>query len=853
MSVNFLRFTHPSWLFAASIPPGGSVMQPDGKPYAYINVTDGGMGFGGSAPVDVAKVGGPNAGTFFWSFGEDATSRDGNRGYRALALNTDYHDDLFHNSFAVPTYLEFLAVPGPTTSITILAGALPFVSEDPLTPLTDLFMVTDFSGNELFIPPATTVQVASITGASVGDGFPTGDITLNLNATIPGAGPWSSFRLHYRKHKYLSTAKPDPIGRRQVGAGEQVVQQLFRLNGNPAGSTWWNSSYVSDIWSLALSGLNERYNRGTAANTSGDLPLNSGLPPITHNTAGSGSWYRRFGPAMSGWTQRNFWGVLLSGTKVKYLDPLDAIWTAHLEDYRSELLSGSGRGHGGASAFVTYGSRRYNKAVTATNVPGDQPGLSKFMGLTQRRDSAVDTGSYTKITPGSSVTFDTTTTPGTVYVTLGGAGDHFHRSVGLNHVSSIAVGYDMLEIEHTDLNLNTSRRTYIVAGLDNSFPTRCSLVAIDGELPSVADTATGTLVRWLTLEFFVGDGIDEYRESLGLANGSLPRGFIYAQGPTPTSTAGNTVPRSYAAFYASGKQLTDNALAWGGFNSSVGAGSTYQAMSVLAGSGDILSLVGGIYMAFAEFTGNITSDTGSISAPQGLVSGLDVAADGPPGAFNGIVSGKQIAQKIQTIANSTNVVTFTARDGLTMYYATSYAGPGTAVGAQFNFVSTNTTIDSELKFILYRSNPATVLSFWLPLVYSDNGVTPIPTFIDPSDTVLTPATGPGGAVDVFIGRQVGNAIYWQAVGHYSVPLGATDGSHVPEDLLRLPTWSAFRCRADQLWRRVVSIERASTWRCRYWLHASQASQHLWTRNEQRRRVYLLRRSLLLSAELFARH
>lgn len=766
---NFLRFTTPSWLYAVPIPVGGTVVQPDGTTYGFINVTSGGIGSGGSAPADLAKVGGPNQGTYFWAFGEDATSGDGNRGYRAISQNVDVLDDLFHNSFGVPTYRQFTAA-GPTTSVTIPAGDLPYVGDTPAVPIGDLFVVTDTRGNELFIPPTTNVVVSSIAGAAIGDGFPTAAITLNFNTAIGAGAPWSTFRVHYRVHKYLSKATPDPIGRRQVGAPEKVLEQLYALNGSPAPNLWWTSAYVSNIWMLSLSGLNERYRRSRTADADPAQPAGAGFPSVGHNLPGSGSWFMRTDRAMSGWTQRDFFSTVGVGSKVKYLDSLDAIWTAHLEDFRNENGAGISHGFGGASGFVTYGSRRLNNTVQGPLLFGDMPGLAKFMGLSQRRDAYNDAGVLTSITPDSTVAFDLTSSPGSVLLVLSGT-DYFHRLEGGQPRTAIAINHDMLEVEHTDTNGNTSRRTYVVSGLDVAVPKKCSIVQVDGELPDAANGSTGVLRRWLTMEFFVGDGVDEYRQSRGLTSGHLPKGFVFAQPPVLTTTPGNNVAPSPALFFAQDRTL-GTSLSWGGFDNLVSVpGGRYRVSGSLKSNGDITSTAGGVLMAFGQFANNITSLSGDISAPAGLVSGLNVLGTGPNGAFNGIVAGKQLGQVTQVQTLGTANATFPVRDGLSMFLNLTYAGPAITTFVSFHYVSVNPGVDSELRFVLYRSNPATTVAFWLPLVYADNGVTPIPTYIDLLDTILTPTFGPGGAVDVFVGKQMGNAIYWQAVGHYAHPLG----------------------------------------------------------------------------------
>jgi len=780
MPTRFHRFTNPAWLFAVSIPTGGSAAQTTGKTYDYINVASGGVGGLGSAPVDNflgavgQKIGGPNQGTYFWAFGEDATASDANRGHGALAENIDYLDDLLHNSFAVPTFRGYSnAGPGNLTSVVIPAADFPFVSDAPATSPQELFVVTDTLGNELFVPPATKVVVASIAGAVIGSGFPAGAVTLNLNVPIVPGRPWSVFRVHYRVHRYLSTATPDPIGRRQVGAADQVVKQLFRLNGTPSVSTWWNSPYVSTVWDLALSGMNERYRRGTVADIPATVPTNSGLPAIQHNQAGGGSWYQRTGPAMSGWSQRDFWNTD-SAYRTMYLDPLDAIWTAHLDDFFDISGPGAQKGFGGGSGFVAYGGRSLTNALISLTHSAPLPGMAKFLGVSPRTDTQPsESSNFTAITPNSLVVFDKVTVPGRTLLTMT-APNRFWLTVGPDRISAISVGYDMLEIEHVDsTGLALRRRTYFIEKLFASSAQNCLIVSVDGEQPDVLTGTQGLLTRWLSMEFFVGDGIDEKREADGsLPFGSIPRGMVYAQPPKVTDLLLQQVPTGFMQVYAQGQDpFNDTAFAWGGFNRvlSVGnTGSTYETKSILTGSGGIFSFVGSISMKSATFIDDIISQQGNILALAG-----NVLAYGPLNNYNGIVAGKQLGQSIQTIVTASNIVPVPTYDGLSIFISTSYVGPSPLLVVALRNVSINALIDSEVRLVIHRQNPLTSLSLVLIGCFSDSAfLVPVPTFFNLLDIFLTPTFGPNGAIDVYVGRQLGNNIFWERTGGYPVPLGS---------------------------------------------------------------------------------
>ena len=126
----FHRFIDPTYFEAVPLP--GSINL---NAYDRVNVISGGVGAGGSSPADSAKVGGPTPGTYFVAFGEDGTSLDANRGFRALAENADLLDDLLHRDLAVPKIsAQFPNVAG-TASFTIVDNAV-FVGNAG-TPATD--------------------------------------------------------------------------------------------------------------------------------------------------------------------------------------------------------------------------------------------------------------------------------------------------------------------------------------------------------------------------------------------------------------------------------------------------------------------------------------------------------------------------------------------------------------------------------------------------------------------------------------------------------------------------------------------------------------------------------------------
>lgn len=107
----FHRYVTPSYFGGM---PGG---------YDLINVTSGGVGASDGSALVAAKKPGPhpNAGTYFVAFGEDATSADANRGFKALAENSDLLDDAFHADQSIPV-VSAVQTPGSALPSTTIPG-----------------------------------------------------------------------------------------------------------------------------------------------------------------------------------------------------------------------------------------------------------------------------------------------------------------------------------------------------------------------------------------------------------------------------------------------------------------------------------------------------------------------------------------------------------------------------------------------------------------------------------------------------------------------------------------------------------------------------------------------------------
>ena len=183
----FHRFKDPTyWLGESGSFPGALF----GKDYDRVNIISEGTGSGGSAYADGKKVGGPNAGTYFTAFGEDATSSNFNRGFRALAENTDYLDNLFHRDILAVDAGDILTTSPGQNTVVLKKGT--YVGDGSLEAkhyvticepgilgyMIPFFPMTDNVGNEAQVTgviPSGTFQ----------DGFLTQDVTVPLTIAIP--------------------------------------------------------------------------------------------------------------------------------------------------------------------------------------------------------------------------------------------------------------------------------------------------------------------------------------------------------------------------------------------------------------------------------------------------------------------------------------------------------------------------------------------------------------------------------------------------------------------------------------------------------------------------------------------
>jgi hypothetical protein len=265
--------------------------------YDYLNKpTDPSVGGTGAAAfADGKKVGGPNDGTYYIAFGEDATSLDANRPSDALGTNTDFLDDILHRDLSLTVRTADVTAGGAVASVVIsgqvFVGA--FGTPNNADQRGRLISALDSNDNEIIDSTGATVVASLIHNGSstnvVGtqsSGFYSGP-TVNFTPSIPSG---TTYRIYYGQRTNLASL---PISAftdliiRNAQEVDGVVESQFRNLHAPGNLQAWDAPWDSTIRALAASGLNERYRRKTGVPAS-----------FTFDTPGDGAIIVRDGKAL---------------------------------------------------------------------------------------------------------------------------------------------------------------------------------------------------------------------------------------------------------------------------------------------------------------------------------------------------------------------------------------------------------------------------------------------------------------------------------------------------------------------------------------------------------------------------
>ncbi len=411
------------------------------------------------------------------------------------------------------------------------------------------------------------LTISSVSGASVGSSsFTTNVLTLNLSG--PANGTFSR-RVLFSKRTTLGsfTTGAMATGRRFVPEPSTLETQFLGIKGNGD----WDSSPTASLHTLALQGLNERYNRS------------SSIPSGTLNKAGDGGLIYRGGQAVT---------IQAPGNQFDYTQtPYDPYW-AHFKitagsDTRSTNTLAS---YDGGSGFV--GVLQQKLTSSAGEFKGAQSlTIASRMDVIERdvTISAIGTGvvktkvntfsdTGTAINPDAGVSDDDRRT-----IRLA-TGDYFWESSTGSDLSEVAIGQDMIEMTLSTGEVYTYVITKLFGGPHASSPVpaedqRRALVRdLTGGLPNFPSgvTTIDMKFRFIKTKHFQGVGTQILRAKLDGQADPVALGYHYislipplTSDPGPT---GSDEPKpGYMEVYASGRTKghdflysTPHALLWGG-------------------------------------------------------------------------------------------------------------------------------------------------------------------------------------------------------------------------------------------------------------------------------------------------
>lgn len=465
----FHRLTNPTYF----IPGGGSL------PAGYDKINDpadpsvGGSGV--PAFADTIKAGGPNDGTYFVAFGEDATSADANRANKALAENADFLDDAINQSFAKPTRGANVVSAGDTsTTLDGSVGGDIWVGESVSIPLDELFVVVD-ADDKMVLTAAggVPITVSSIVGAGVGSGWTSVLLTINFSGTIPSG---TTYRvIHSRRVNYLTAFEA------HLSFGD--VQSFAQ-----------NDKHIE---AALRGGLNERYRRSTTAGAA------------TVNSPGSGAAITRDGQAPSSQAtsaQQDYGNA--------FKDPFWAQWKVEVPGAFA-AVSLNGREDGG-TGFLAVSGRKYTVAANEKTRPS-LPAAS-FWSVTERSvDVATLSGAATRtrvnpadstgasLNPDAGVSITDTST-----IELATADYFWSAGSGFSEASP---GYDIIRIEYTTGPKTGQFEYYQLIDFPAPFNSRRAVLrTLGGGTPQFPSGSTTTGVRFQLLKtvFHQGGGAQSH-------------------------------------------------------------------------------------------------------------------------------------------------------------------------------------------------------------------------------------------------------------------------------------------------------------------------------------------------------
>lgn len=481
----FHRFVQPAYFAAPACPVAPAVVAFNGVNYNLFNVTSGGIGAGGSALMSDVKPSGVNTGTYAVAFGEDATSTNLNRPIRALIENTDTIDDWLHRDIATPVRTANAVAGAPVSSIVLPAST--YVGGSGGYALDVLFSILNSDGEEI-LNGDNKVEVASITGAVIGDGFSAGAVTLNLSFAIPTG---TTYYVVYGTRSNLATLPADALISVGVRASEEVAADVRRMIAYLKGeaATAWDANPTFNTWSLGAGGLNSLYRRSSSGQ---GYSANVDVSATTINTPGAGSEIVADGRALTSAMYPAYAGYSASRRST---DPVQALFRAE------DGVPVGGLGHIGFAAMMS------GPDTTEAVLPS-AGGFGSY-----RRMGA---GTYTLVSEGAAATMSATIAAELVDIELGTA----LAGGPAELLSAVRCGYDLIRVRlpATIGGVATLGDRDISLRIMGKGATRVTCCGVDGFLPTqlkpLAAPITVTVLGWYSASMVNPNGATSVKYSL---------------------------------------------------------------------------------------------------------------------------------------------------------------------------------------------------------------------------------------------------------------------------------------------------------------------------------------------------
>ncbi len=526
--------------------------------YDYINSPSTNGDPGTAAFTDGKKSSGPNQGTYFVAFGEDATSTFANRGLQALAENTDYLDGLLRRDVAITAQTADVLAGAPVSSI-VLTGQV-FVGEfgvaNNQARRDQLVSVLDNSDNEIITTGGTVVKALLIHDGSnnnvVGtqtSGFYNGP-TVTLTAAIPAG---VTYRVVYGERTNLATLPKDAFTSIKIRSAQEVSGEVERVlrDLHAVSGLAWNDAWPATIASLARTGLDGRYRLASTAD-----------PGTTQDVAGNGGFITRDGPGVELRAPTYLLDTVGTVGVDKYPDPVLAM--LRLRRVATTVATAYDLTRGGDVGFVQ--ESPYHNTADANEVALSHVTGPLLLDMIPRSITASTIGGGALLTRISSASVASVNpdalTDTTSRRTLQVGGSDFVRD-GSSRTALRAT--DLIEVINnaTGTVVGTFRVDAVLSA------TRFTVKALTGALPPIGPSGSSASVRlrWLQPTLSLGG---THRAAAG-AQGT-PHFMVAAPGILHSTYDSNAVV-PYAAFLAASSRndigITNmnllTAMSWGGF------------------------------------------------------------------------------------------------------------------------------------------------------------------------------------------------------------------------------------------------------------------------------------------------